>query len=85
MKQLQSLDAFIVLSEYWRGVVAECANIPLDRLFVVSNPISGDFEQAALRIPVERPGNTILSLGTMCRDKGVLDILDAAALVLARQ
>lgn len=81
LKQLQNLDALIVLSEYWRGVVAECVGIPQDRLFVVSNPISGEFEQAALQIPIERPGNTILSLGTMCRDKGVLDILGAVALV----
>lgn len=82
--QFLKMDAFVVLSEYWRGVVGQYANIPQDRLFVVSNPISGEFEEAALQIPIERPGVSILSLGTMGRDKGVLDIVSAAALVRAQ-
>lgn len=81
LKQLQSLDAIIVLSEYWRDVVAKCANIPRERLFVVSNPINSEFERTALKFPINRQGNTILSLGTMSRDKGILDILDAIKLV----
>ena len=55
--------------------------IPPAKLFVVNNPIGRDFESAALQMPVERPENTVLSLGTMGREKGVMDILAAAAMM----
>jgi glycosyltransferase involved in cell wall biosynthesis len=50
-------------------------------VFVVSNPIDSAFEQGALQIPIERSTSAILSLATMSRDKGVLDIMAAANLV----
>lgn len=81
MRQFAKLDAFIVLSEYWRTVVKEVTTVPDERVFVVSNPIDSAFEQAALQLPIERTNRAILSLATMSRDKGVLDIMAAAPLI----
>lgn len=80
-RELKRLDAFVVLSEHWQKVAAECAAVERSRIHVVNNPIDPDFEREALAFPVSRGGNSILSLGVMGRDKGVLDIVEAAALV----
>lgn len=81
MRQFAKLDAFIVLSEHWRTVVKEVTTVPPDKVFVVSNPIDRAFEQGALQLPIERTNMAILSLATMSRDKGVLDIMAAAPLI----
>jgi glycosyltransferase involved in cell wall biosynthesis len=79
--QLARLDAFIVLSETWRSLVVQKVGIPMEKIHIVNNPIAAGFEGAALGIPIERLGNHILSLGTMGRDKGVLELVGACAAV----
>lgn len=82
LRQFAQLDAFIVLSEHWREVVTSVTPVPQDRVFVVSNPIDHSFELRALMLPVPRASAKVLSLATMSRDKGVLDIMAAAPLIL---
>jgi glycosyltransferase involved in cell wall biosynthesis len=81
VRQLSRLDAFVVLSERWRTIVAEQVGIPLDRIFVVNNPIDRHFEESALAFPATRPATILLSLGVMGKDKGVLDLVKAAGIV----
>jgi glycosyltransferase involved in cell wall biosynthesis len=76
---LRGLDGLVVSSESWRQAVATHVGLHVDRLFVVSNPIEPGFEDAALQFPIERPDATVLSLGVMSRQKGVFDLLAAAA------
>jgi glycosyltransferase involved in cell wall biosynthesis len=80
-RELARLDALVVLSEYWRQVVAERINISSERIHVVSNPINAAFEAEALQLPIQTEGRTILGLGVMGRDKGVFDAVEAAAFV----
>jgi glycosyltransferase involved in cell wall biosynthesis len=79
--QLSKLDGFIVLSERWRDLIEEQVGIAPEKLYVVNNSIAAGFEDAALAMPVARPGNRLLSLGTMGRDKGVLELVAACAAV----
>ena len=81
MSQIAKLDAFVVLSEHWRGVVTEVTRFPREQMFVVSNPIDRSFENAALQLPIARCSHSVLSLSTMSRDKGVLDIMAAARII----
>jgi glycosyltransferase involved in cell wall biosynthesis len=81
-RELAKLDALVVLSDYWRKVVAERVPISPEKVRVVSNPISGDFEAEALRLPIQSQGSTILGLGLMGRDKGVFDAVKAAVTVM---
>jgi glycosyltransferase involved in cell wall biosynthesis len=81
VREFSKMDGFVVLSEYWRKVVAELVSMPESKIFVVSNPIAGGFEKEALEMPVARDGNVILAMGVMGKDKGVLDIIAAAAAV----
>jgi glycosyltransferase involved in cell wall biosynthesis len=76
---LRGLDGLAVSSESWRAAVATHIGLPVDRLFVVYNPIKPDFEDAVLQFPIERPDAIVLSLGVMGRQKGILDLLAAAA------
>lgn len=75
---LRGFDGVIVLSEVWKKSLRQI--IPLDdgRLFVVNNPIDSAFEEAALRMSLQRTENSILSLGALERTKGVFDLLQAA-------
>lgn len=81
LAQLAKLDALIVLSEQWRDLIVEQVGIAREKLHVVNNPIAASFEDAALAMPIVRAGNRLLSLGTMGRDKGVLELLSACSLV----
>jgi glycosyltransferase involved in cell wall biosynthesis len=81
LRQLAKLDGFIVLSEMWRDLMVEQIGIAREKLYVVNNPIAAGFEDAALAMPIERPGNRLLSLGTMGLDKGVLELVAACAVV----
>lgn len=83
-REIRRLDGMVVMSEGWRHAVLTAVGLPGERLFVVHNPLDPEFEAAALRMPAERNGNLVLSLGVMGRAKGVLDILEAAEAV-ARQ
>lgn len=80
-KQLAKLDGFIVLSEAWRELIEQHIGIAREKLFVVNNPIASNFEDAAISMPFWRPGNRLLSLGTMGRDKGVFELVAACAVV----
>ena len=79
--QLAKLDAFIVLSEKWGDLIEEKVGIAREKLHVINNPISASFEDAALAMAIDRQGNRLLSLGTMGRDKGVLELVAACAVV----
>lgn len=78
-RQLAALDAFVVLSDSWKRLVVEQLGLTPERVHVVNNPLDGTFEEQALAMPVDRDGNTILALGVMDEQKGVLDIMRAAA------
>jgi glycosyltransferase involved in cell wall biosynthesis len=78
LRALRRLDGLVVLSEGWRRNVRQTVSLDDRRVFVVNNPIDAAFEQAALRMPADRPGNSILSLGALEGTKGVMDLLQAA-------
>jgi glycosyltransferase involved in cell wall biosynthesis len=75
--QLNRLDALVVLSESWRQTMIQQVGVRGNALHVVNNPIDQQFEEAAMRLPVARIANSVLSLGVMGRDKGVLEIISA--------
>jgi glycosyltransferase involved in cell wall biosynthesis/2-polyprenyl-3-methyl-5-hydroxy-6-metoxy-1,4-benzoquinol methylase len=79
--QLAKLDAFIVLSEKWGDLMVEKIGIAREKLHVINNPIAASFEDVALAMAIDRQGNRLLSLGTMGRDKGVLELVAACAVV----
>lgn len=81
--QLERLDAFVVLSQSWRERVRRDIGVADSKLHVVNNPIDATFETTALRMP-HRDRAAFLSMGVMGRDKGVLDLVAAAALLKAR-
>jgi glycosyltransferase involved in cell wall biosynthesis len=78
LREFSRLDGLVLASQWWCEQVRKYLPLPPDRFFVVHNPIDISFEQLALQMPIERPGNTVLSLGVMERAKGVFDILTAA-------
>ena len=80
-RQLENLGALVVLSEGWREAVVREVGLAPTQLFVVNNPLNWEFEQAALRIPIEKETINVLCFGVIDRKKGVLDILQAAKLL----
>lgn len=80
-RQLNRLTAFVVLSDTWRQHVTREIGLDAKRVFVVNNPIDPDFEVQALQMPIARKGLNILCFGVMDRQKGVLDIVESAALL----
>jgi glycosyltransferase involved in cell wall biosynthesis len=80
-RELHKLDALILLSDAWREKIAAATGLPMEKLFVVNNPIDADFENEALAMPLERSGNIVFSLGAMGRPKGVMDILEAMTMM----
>ena len=80
-RQMLKLDGFIVLSGWWRGQMANNVGIPKENLWVVNNPIEPAFEKQALSFPIEREKTTILSLGTLGRDKGVFELVEACGIL----
>jgi glycosyltransferase involved in cell wall biosynthesis len=78
LSQLENLDALVVLSEGWREAVIKEVGLAQSKLFVVNNPLNWEFEQVALRMPVDRETVNVLCFGVIDRKKGVLDILQAA-------
>ena len=77
LEGLLRLDGLVVLSNYWQQEIRNLLNFPEKKLFVVNNPIDAQFERPALEFPFERNNLSILSLGVMGREKGVMDLLDA--------
>ena len=78
LREFSRLDGLVLASQWWCEQVRKYMPLPADRFFVVHNPIDISFEQSALQMSIERPGNTVLSIGVMERAKGVFDILSAA-------
>lgn len=78
-RQLAALDALIVLSDEWKRRVVECIGLAPEKICVVNNPLDRVFEEQALAMAVERTGTMVLALGVMDTQKGILDIIDAAA------
>jgi glycosyltransferase involved in cell wall biosynthesis len=74
----------VVLSETWREEVGKRVSLPKNKLFVVNNPITQDFEQTALQMPIKRSEAVILSLGTLGKDKGVFDLLEGVSIAAGR-
>ena len=83
-REFARLDGLVLASQWWCDELRKHLPLPADRFFVVNNPIDPAFERAALEMTVERAGNTVLSLGTLGRAKGVFEML-AAADIVARQ
>ena len=82
LRELVQLDGLVVLSAGWKKSVAEQIGLPSERLFVVNNPTSEDFETAALQMPIEREtSERVLSIGVMEQKKGVLDLIEATHLM----
>lgn len=84
LDQFAQLDAFIVLSDTWETAMRDKIGVAAEKLYVVNNPIDGQFEDAALQFPVARHAPAILAMGVMGRDKGVLDLVTAVADVQRR-
>lgn len=76
LKQINELDAFVVLSNGWKEKVIESVGIEKEKTFVVNNPIDYEFEKAFFSMPNDRSGNKILSIGVMSKHKGLFDILE---------
>lgn len=79
LRDFARLDAFVVLSTTWHDAMASKVGVPAEKLHIVNNPIDATFEDEALRMPIQRDGGAILAMGVMGTDKGVLDLVDAAA------
>jgi glycosyltransferase involved in cell wall biosynthesis len=82
-RHLASLDALVVLSDEWKRRVIERLELSPEKIRVVNNPLDRAFEERALVMPVAREGKLILALGVMDTQKGILDIVAAAALARA--
>ncbi len=78
LREFLRLDGIVLTSQWWCEPIRELIPLPADRFFVVNNPIDAEFEEAALRMPIERETTTVLSLGTMGRDKGIMEALEGA-------
>jgi glycosyltransferase involved in cell wall biosynthesis len=78
LHEFSRLDGLVLASQWWCDEIRKHVPLPAEKLFVVHNPISIAFERLALEMPLERPGNAVLSIGVMERAKGVFDILKAA-------
>lgn len=78
-RQLRGLGAFVVLSEGWKRAVQEQLRLDPQRLYVVNNPISSIFEEAAREMAIPRAGGIILCFGVMDKKKGVFDIIEAVS------
>ncbi len=76
-RNLNRLDAFIVLSVGWKERVVRDIGLPESKVFVVNNPIDEEFEERMLAAPLRRSTRSILAFGIMSRYKGVFDMLEA--------
>ncbi len=84
LNELLRLDGLIVLSNRWQKAVLEDIPVSPAKLHVVNNPIAKEFEEAAMKMPIERAPNRILGLAIVERSKGIMDLLEAARLLRSR-
>jgi glycosyltransferase involved in cell wall biosynthesis len=73
---LRKAARVVVLSRHWHDVVR--AIEPATRISVIGNPVAAPLCAA----PLPRPACSVLFLGALHRDKGVLDLVKAMPLVL---
>ena len=70
----------VVLSAYWRSLLLEHISLSLP-IMVVPNSVDPAIAMAMEDQPLEREGNMVLFVGSLCRRKGVPDALQAVASV----
>jgi len=76
---LKRLDAFAVLSSYWKGVASDQIGIEESRVFEVNNPIENSFEKEFENFSREYQSNhyNFISISSLAERKGILDSLEA--------
>lgn len=81
LAQFKNLDAFIVLSPYWKDFVIRYIKINPDKVFIVNNPIDISFERyfkTHLKEYHSKKDTIIfLCLSNLTYNKGILDIIKA--------
>jgi len=82
LKELNRLDILIVASHNWQKILQENCGIKT-KIRIISNPIDKIFEKEAIKFK-KHEGNTILFVGRIDTEKGVLDIIEAANLLKNR-
>ncbi len=66
----------IVLGEYWRDYIGESLDVPQEKFYVVPNAVPGPDE-----IPDDREEPVVLFSGQLTRRKGVIELLQAWAMI----
>ena len=77
---LNSLDVLIVSSKYWKKMVEENCGVKT-KIEIIPNPIEQSFE-SKFSVCKDRKAGLILFMGRIDTDKGVLDIVKSADVVL---
>jgi len=80
LRFLNSLDVLIVSSKYWKKMVGENCSVKT-RIEVIANPIEQSFESKFF-VCGDRKAGLILFMGRIDIDKGVLDIIKSADVIL---
>ncbi len=82
VRDLEESDLVIALTEEWKGRLATIA--PRANIRVLMNSIRAAQFEAVIpeRPPVPEDGGTVLFLGWVVKEKGVLDLAEALALVV---
>lgn len=80
LKELNRLDVLIVASNYWKKMLQDHCGLKT-RIKILHNPIDESFETRALKFN-NHNRDTILFMGRIDINKGVLDIIKSANLVL---
>lgn len=77
MKTLQKADAIVCLSEYWRQFFAD--ELHLENVHVINNMV----DIPAIGARVQHDEFTFLFLGTIHREKGIFELVEATRLAVA--
>jgi len=85
VRDLEESDLVLALTEEWKGRLAEIA--PRANIRVLMNSIRASQFEAVIpdRPPVPENGGSLLFLGWIVKDKGVLDLAEALALVVSER
>lgn len=78
-KELNKLDALVVLSDYWKHWACDNIGLSLDKVMVVNNPIDSKFEKKALQFEPQLASPDIFFIGSLGTRKGIYDILKVAS------
>ena len=80
LKFLNSLDVLVVSSKYWKKMVEENCGVKT-KIEIIPNPIEQSFESKFF-VCKDRKVGLILFMGRIDTDKGVLDIVKSAEVIL---